>query len=649
MKISIKSIIFLITITIILFSILFLISTEKLDEKVITQEDNSYYEINPCKVSIFDFLLNNTKSTYQDHYYFRPNNKTPINCYGKIAGVSVQTLGYETQFFIYIGTNSILNYLVQSIIWIILLLCIPRSKEKIYEFNKTNKFVIICSLLFTYSIFAENRFYEQNIYNFDFYNPTDYILLFLSYLFIFLILTDVLSSRASNLLNYLPWIFLFNFIYSGFNLSLITMMIVLLGFLSLNKHTFLKIRNIIYLLLSVWWILNSTTQYFFKVGKLRGFSSSNYDLYSNIYWIVVFFLLINGVLKLYDLSKVEFNFTTFANNISKVSTCVITFGLFGSNFPITNFLSYYFFGLQRYVVEENNPFALDQYLERISWRGIFPSSETIGEFFGASLLILLFYIVKEKKVTKLNAIGIISSSLGIYFSDNKTSIVLVFLLTLYYFFIKSNVKNFTLSKNLIKLIIFLVATIVLYIIIGADNLQASYNYMSTTLYSRASSYQFDSNQSSSLNFIINSTDSNLFLKYFFGFVSSIAFLLNRSIMWGLFFTRYNPTLIETFFGTGPLTFGKLYGGLKIKEIESLLLPHSSILSFLVFFGLIPILLIALNLFLKVYRNSKNYEFNIFVIYFILNILKNDSLNYLPMFVFYFLIMKILYEKLLKLN
>ena len=646
MKLLTKSQI-LITLTVILLSILISFTNEKLDEKVIRQENNSYYEINPCKVSIFDFLLNNTKSTYQNHYYFRPNDKTPINCYGKIAGVSVQSLGNETQFFIFIGTNSILNLLFQSILWVTLILFIPRSKEKIYEINKTTKYVIICSLLFTYSIFAENRFYEKNIYNFDFYNPTAYILIFLSFLLSYLILTEVLSSRIYNLLNYFPWIFLFNFIFSGFNLSLITMMFVLFGLLSVNKKTILNSRNIIYFLLSIWWTFNSTSEYFFKVGKLRGFTSSSYDLYSNIYWIVIFYLIINGALKLYDITKESFNFTTFVKNISKVSSGVIVFGLFGANFPIINFLNYYFFGLQRYVVEEINPFALDQYLERISWRGVFPSSETIGEFFGASLLILLFYIVKEGNITNLDIVGIIFSSLGLYFSDNKTSIVLVFLLILYYFFVKSNINNFHLSKNFFKLLIFIVAILVLYIVIGADNFQASYKYMSTTLYSRAGSYQFSSNQSTSLSFIQTSLENNLFLKYFFGLVSSVAFLLNRSIMWSLFFARYNPTIFETLFGTGPLTFGKLYGAFKIIEVESLLLPHSSVLSFLVFFGVIPLLSIAIYFLSKVYKNRKNDEFIIFAIYITLNVLKNDSLNYLPMFIFYFFVIKILYNKNIK--
>ena len=71
-------------------------------------------------------------------------------------------------------------------------------------------------------------------------------------------------------------------------------------------------------------------------------------------------------------------------------------GVLSSNIPIINFFSYYFFGLQRYGEEKNTPFAFSQdvYELKISWRGIFPSSETVGEFYGLVLLILLFWILK---------------------------------------------------------------------------------------------------------------------------------------------------------------------------------------------------------------------------------------------------------------
>ena len=52
----------------------------------VRQENISFYEINPCKISIVQFIRNNIESIYQNHYYFRPNDKSPIQCFGRIAG-----------------------------------------------------------------------------------------------------------------------------------------------------------------------------------------------------------------------------------------------------------------------------------------------------------------------------------------------------------------------------------------------------------------------------------------------------------------------------------------------------------------------------------------------------------------------------------
>ena len=37
----------------------------------VSQEDVTFYEVNPCKVSLIRFVINNTESIYQNHFYFR--------------------------------------------------------------------------------------------------------------------------------------------------------------------------------------------------------------------------------------------------------------------------------------------------------------------------------------------------------------------------------------------------------------------------------------------------------------------------------------------------------------------------------------------------------------------------------------------------
>ena len=107
-------------------------------------------------------------------------------------------------------------------------------------------------------------------------------------------------------------------------------------------------------------------------------------------------------------------------------------------------------------------------------------------------------------------------------------------------------------------------------------------------------------------------------------------------MWGLFFARYNPTFMELLFGSGPMNFGQLYGENIVNETRSVLLPHSSFLSFLLFFGIIGIFLL-ISLFLYTYiKNRKSIDtFGKLIILFILiNLFKNDVLNYFSSFTLY---------------
>ena len=73
--------------------------------------DLSFYQIYPCKVSVFEFFQNNINVLYQDHYFLRVNNYSSISCFGKISGVT--QVGYN--FYISIGTNVLVNLILQSL------------------------------------------------------------------------------------------------------------------------------------------------------------------------------------------------------------------------------------------------------------------------------------------------------------------------------------------------------------------------------------------------------------------------------------------------------------------------------------------------------------------------------------------------------
>ena len=82
----------------------------------VSQEDTSFFEVYPCKISLTEFILSNPESIYQNHFYFRPDNRSSIKCFGRVSGVTVLQKGLETQFFISVGTSSLINLLLQGLI-----------------------------------------------------------------------------------------------------------------------------------------------------------------------------------------------------------------------------------------------------------------------------------------------------------------------------------------------------------------------------------------------------------------------------------------------------------------------------------------------------------------------------------------------------
>lgn len=603
----------------------------------ISQESNAFYEINPCRVSLLEFLMTNPKSIFQEHYFFRSFDYTPINCFGKISGVSVLQSGSETQFFISVGTNSFINLLIQSFFWIFVLSFIPinRFENKSFIKIKTrNTLYLISAALFSFSIYAEKRFYEDYLYVFDFNNKNSYLIIFLTFFLVSKFLCELYESRTEEIFNYLPYIFLITALFSGFNLTIYSLLLAYLGLKKILYNNTLKKFNNLYVFLSFWWLFNSHGSYFFKVAKFRGFTSSIYEFNANLFWIIYFLLIINGIFQFYHETNDGVKLEKFISQLSKSSFLILIFGIVGSNFPIVSFLQYYYLGLQRYVVNLTNPFIFDEYNIKVSWRGIFPSSETIGEFYGIVLIFILFQIVKTNKISKTNLIGIFASAFGIYFSDNRTSILLVFLFTFLYLII----KNFSFSKKQYLILVLILIMGLSVLLFGVENLTSSYEFSSSALKFNALASQYDNVNSSFMLYITDEITENRFYNGLFNSFSIIALLLNRSERWGVFFSRYNPTFMEFYLGSGPLNFGQIYGETIINEQESLLLPHSSFLSYVVFFGLMPVIILIVKYSLKFLNKKSSIETKILFVYIIVNSFKNDSLNYFVLFCFYILIL-----------
>ena len=131
----------------------------ELNAELPRQEDLTFYEINPCKISISEFIFTNFQTSYQDHYQFKTRDYSSISCFGKIAGVSL----INDVFIIYVGTNSLVNLVIQGLFWIILISFVKKRTVKNISNNKYYYFSLISSSYFlTYMIYAEKRYYDTN-------------------------------------------------------------------------------------------------------------------------------------------------------------------------------------------------------------------------------------------------------------------------------------------------------------------------------------------------------------------------------------------------------------------------------------------------------------------------------------------------------
>ncbi len=600
----------------------------------VSQEDLSFYEINPCKVSLVEFLISNKEAIFQDHYYFRFNNYSSILCFGKISGVTLLNSG----FYISIGTNNLVNLFLQGSIWLLLIGLIKKNKEFLLQGSMNpNSFkikhfssLLFTTLIFTFSIYAERRFYEKNIYYLNFDSLFSYVLLFAILLLLFNNLIRIAQSRSKNLIHFTPFLYLIYSVFGGFNFTFFSGIFIYYGFFCLLEKDINWKLNRVLVIFSLWWIVNSTTSFYFNPGKLRGFTSSVYEFNATLYWTIYFIFLVNGIWYFVKKNIENFQFQKFINNFQIVSVLILFFGYLGANFPLLNFFNYFYFGQQKFGINIGNPFIFNEWLEKVSWRGFFSSAETIGEFYGLAILLVIYSFYIKRKVNIYETIGLPFSLLGLYFSNNRTVMVLVLILSVHLFISKSKYRKVLLTS------IYSLSAILIIYVIGFEKTSYSYDFLSSSLSSQAKYYQYDTVVSSFLNWIYKGFEEGGLLTYLFGLFSVISYFLNRSEIWGIFAARYNPTFSELMMGTGPFNFGQLYGENIINETRSVLLPHSSFLSFLVFFGIIGLIFLV-TLFLYLYiKNKKNIDtFGKMIIFFILiNLFKNDVLNYFSSFALY---------------
>ena len=121
-------------------------------------------------------------------------------------------------------------------------------------------------------------------------------------------------------------------------------------------------------------------------------------------------------------------------------------------------------------------------------------------------------------------------------------------------------------------------------------------------------------------------------------LSTASYVINRSEKWGIFFSKYDPNIKQLLFGYGPLQLVNYFNDFNPENIDGLVLPHSSVLNILLFFGLLGVffssLLIVRNIFS--FWNSENIFCYLLILQFF-NLIKSDSILYISSFILFLVI------------
>ena len=602
--------------------------------------DLRFYEINTCEISIISFLIENPNVIYQDHYKIRFNNYSSMKCFGLLTGVD--QINHE--FYISVGTNSFLNLIYQTLIWSLVISFI-KKRQGLLNFSFISFIsLMVSSVLITAIIYIEERFYVKNLYFHDFYSLRYLTQVWMSVLFVTILSYYFLATRENKLVNYLPYLYLLIGVYSGMNFNFFSIGLITLGTIRFLSEKKLWINKYYLLILLFIWVNNAYQKEFYvNPDKLRGFTSSIFTELSVLVYGVIITLIINGLFYIFSTYK-NINLNKYLYNSVITGLLILIFGYLSSSMPFFNFFNYYYFGLNKYGINRSNIFGLNEWGERLAWRGLFPSAETIGEFFALTLLVYGILLIKKKIDFKISNVPLLLILFIGLLSSNNRAAILAMLLCLFLLITRENlnIKN----SNFVKYSIIFVLIVVFVLLIGINNFIYPMNYLQDSILSDGKYYSLDNDTSTSLNYLIESKQNNNIVYSIFGLISIAGFFVNRSELWGIFFARFDPVFQEFIFGSGLYNLGQLYGEIKINPTYSFLLPHSSLLSYLLFIGLLNVVVIVGIISIKLFRNrNKNDNIFIYLAFFVfLNILKSDSLLYFSsfvnyLFIFYFAIKK----------
>ncbi len=623
--------------------------SEYVDESTV-----GYYQSNTCKLSLFDIQNVNF---FNNSVEFLPDKFSSIKCSGKVNGVDY----FEDGIKIYIGTNLLIDFFIQSFFWLLFIFLIPKKSTNLSENIKPITFLIMSIIIYLHFLGEKNYYlsvypeFETNL-SFTNFRFNSIMITFLLLLFIF---KDLVGSRLKNFINYIPFLFLLVGTYNTFNINFFYILIVFIG-----VHSFINTKKNFYLISS--YLIIATVYFYnlekiytnFDVDKIKGFVNSSESIPSLIYWVISFYFFIYGIIYLINSSKKSFDHILFRKNLIWSGSLIVIIGILSSFNRILNFYFYYYLGLNKFGMKSFES------IQGNTWRGLSSSAEAVGEYFIFIIIFIIFSLFKNyKNLNYFELIGLIIICYGIFRANNKASLISGVIL-IFIFLLITKVSN--LRVKIFGFLLFFTGLLIVFQQINdypfgyyskgmlyhatlASNIESSLSLnqwgLSAVDDMNLGQIIIDNENSKSLSkaseFMLKeyTLRNNLsILPGWISVISSISVLINRSEKWGIFLAKYNPDITEFLFGYGPGQISEYYLGHSTKYNDGLVLPHSSILVCLIFFGLFGLLIGITFLFRMIKKNYKNSVFTFLLAYFLINLLKSDSLLYLNSFVLFMFVL-----------
>ena len=480
-----------------------------------------------------------------------------------------------------------------------------------------------------------------------------------TFLLLCFIFKDLIVGRLENFINYIPFMFLLVGTYNTFNINFFYMLIVFIGVNSFinAKRNYYLISS--YLIIATVYFYNLEKIYTnFDVDKIKGFVNSSESSPSLMYWVISFYFFIYGIMYLINSSKKSFDHILFRRNLIWSGSLIVLIGILSSLNRVLNFYFYYYLGLNKFGMKSFES------IQGNTWRGLSSSAEAIGEYFIFIIIFIILSLFKNyKNLNYFEFIGLIIISYGVFRANNKASmisgaiLIFIFLLITKVSSLRVRIFGFLLLSTSLLIVFQQINDYpfgyyskgMLYHATLASDIESSLSLnqwgLSAVDDMNLGQIIIDNENSQSLSkaseFMLKEytlRDNLSILPGWISVISSISVLINRSEKWGIFLAKYNPDTSEFLFGYGPGQISEYYLGHSTKYNDGLVLPHSSILLCLIFFGLIGLLIGIVFLFNIIRKNYKNSFFAILLAYFLINLLKSDSLLYINSFVLFIFIL-----------